>query len=142
MTDPAPAEKAAPVDKAEPTTPGSPGAAAHEKPKPEKEAQQAAIPGMGDPVPAPSGKVVDFAAARKEAAKDKPPEKKTTKQKTPEEKDRGAAKASRGRPAKADKTAPDKAKPPKRDKMGLLTKPTCSRKYDIWNRCSAKTTKM
>ena len=83
----------------------------------EKEAQQTAIPGMGDPAPAPSGKVVDFAAAREEAGKDKAPKEKAAKQKTPTEKDKGTAKASRGRPAKANKAAPDKAKPPKRDKM-------------------------
>ena len=110
--DPAPAEKAAPVDKVEP-----PGPAATEPPKPGKEAEQTAIPGMGDPAPAPSGKVVDFAAAREEAGKDKAPKEKAPKQKTTEPKDKAAAKASKGRPAKADKAAPDKAKPPTRDKM-------------------------
>ena len=56
--------------------------------------------------PAHSGKVVDFAATRDEAVKQKPP---TAKDK--------AAKPGRGRPPKDGKAAPDKAKPPKpRDK--------------------------
>ena len=78
-------------------------------------------PVAADPAPAekaaPSGKVVDFAAAREEAEKDKAPKQKAPKQKTTEPKDKAAAKASKGRPAKADKAAPDKAKPPTRDKM-------------------------
>ena len=115
VTGPALAEKAAPADKAEPTAPEFPGSAAPEQPKPEKEAKQTATLDKGDPAQAPSGKVVDFAAAREEAVKDKAP--KEAKQKTPVEKDKGTAKVSRGRPTKADKTAPDKDKPPKRDKM-------------------------
>ena len=67
VTDPTPAEKVAPADKAEPTDPESPGSAAPEQPKPEKETQQTAIPGRGEPTPAFPGKVVDFAAAREEA---------------------------------------------------------------------------
>ena len=117
VTDPAPAEKAAPADKAEPAAPESPGVAVPEQPKPEKEDKQTATPDKGDPAPAPSGKVVDFAAAREEAAKDKSPAQRAAKQKAPEEKNKGAAKASRGRPAKADKAAPDKATPQPRDKM-------------------------
>ena len=117
VTDPAPAEKTVPADRAEPAAPESPGAAAPEQPKPEQEAQQTATPDKGDPAQAPSGKVVDFAAARDEAGKDKAPKQKAPEQKTTEPKDKAAAKASRGRPAKADKTAPDKAKPPTRDKM-------------------------
>ena len=59
------------------------------------------------------GKVVDFAAARDETAKE---EKKALKQKPPTEKDK-TAKPGRGRPPKDGKAAPDKAKPPKpRDK--------------------------
>ena len=107
VADPAPAKKVAPVDKVEPTTPESPGPAAPEPPKPDKEAQQTASPDKGAPAQAPSGKVVDFAAAREEAEKDK----------ASKQKDKAAAKASKGRPAKADKAAPDKAKPPTRDKM-------------------------
>ena len=117
VADPAPAEKAAPVEKTEPTIPEAPGPAAPEPPKPDKEAKQTATPDKGDPTPAPSGKVVDFAAAREEAGKDKTPKQKAAKQKTPAEKDKGTAKASKGRPAKADKAAPDKAKPQPRDKM-------------------------
>ena len=123
VTDHAPAEKAAPADKAEPVVPESPGAAAPEQPKPKKEAQQTATPDMGDPAQAPSGKVVDFAAARDEAAKGKAPKEKAPKQKVPEEKDKRTAKASRGRPAKADKAPPDKTKPPKRDKMSQSNPP-------------------
>ena len=85
--------------------------AAPEVPKAEK--AQPPDPGKDAPAPAHSGKVVDFAAARDEAAKE---EKKAVKQKPPTEKDK-AAKPGKGRPPKADKAAPDKAKPPKpRDK--------------------------
>ena len=85
--------------------------AAPEGPKVEKE--QPPDPGKDAPAPAHSGKVVDFAAARDEAAKE---EKKAVKRKPPTEKDK-AAKPGRGRPPKDGKAAPDKAKPPKpRDK--------------------------
>lgn len=87
--------------------------AAPEAPKAEKEQEQPPTPGKDDPAPAHSGKVVDFATARDEAAKE---EKKAVKQKPPTEKDK-PAKPGRGRPPKADKAAPDKAKPPTRDKM-------------------------
>lgn len=117
VADPAPAEKAAPTEKAELTTPEVPGPAAPEPPKPDKAAKQMATSDKGDPAPAPSGKVVDFAAAREEVGKDKAPKEKALKQKTTEPKDKAAAKASKGRPAKADKAVPDKAKPPARDKM-------------------------
>ena len=103
--------------------------AAPEVPKAEKEQEQPLTPGKDDPAPAHSGKVVDFAAARDEAAKE---EKKAVKQKPPTEKDK-AAKPGRGRPPKDGKAAPDKAKPPKpRDKLVLLTKsrsaPPCQQK--------------
>ena len=119
VADPAPAEKAAPVDKAEPTVPEVPGPASPEPP----------APGKDDPAPAHSGKVVDFAAARDEADKE---EKKEGRQKPPTEKDK-TAKPGRGRPPKEGKAAPDKAKPPKpRDKKVLLTKsrsaPPCQQK--------------
>lgn len=88
--------------------------AAPEAPKAEKEQAQPPDPGKDAPAPAHSGKVVDFAAAREEAAKE---EKKAIKQKPPTEKNK-AAKPGRGRPPKDGKAAPDKAKPPKpRDKM-------------------------
>ena len=87
--------------------------AAPEVPKAEKERAQPPTPGKDAPAPAHSGKVVDFAAARDEAAKE---EKKAVKQKPPTEKDK-PAKPGRGRPPKDGKAAPDKAKPPKpRDK--------------------------
>ena len=87
--------------------------AAPDTPKAEKEQGQPPDPGKDNPAPAHSGKVVDFAAARDEAAKE---EKKAVKQKSPTEKDK-AAKPGRGRPPKEGKAAPDKAKPPKpRDK--------------------------
>ena len=70
--------------------------AAPEVPKAEKEQAQPPDPGKDDPAPAHSGKVVDFAAARDEAAKD---EKKAVKQKPPTEKDK-AAKSGKGRPPK------------------------------------------
>ena len=127
VTDPVPTEKTAPADKAEPAAPEFPGSAAPEQAKPEKEAQQTAIPNKGDPALASSGKVVDFAAAREEADKIKPPVKEaapTDKEaKKPEQPRRGrpakADKAASGKtdPAKKDKVAPDKAKPQPRDKM-------------------------
>ena len=87
--------------------------AAPDTPKAEKEQGQPPTPGKDDPVPAHSGEVVDFAAARDEAAKE---EKKAAKQRPPTEKDK-AAKSGKGRPPKDGKAAPDKAKPSKpRDK--------------------------
>ena len=87
--------------------------AAPEVPKAEKEQEQPPTPGKDDPVPAHSGKVVAFAAARDEAAKE---EKKVVKQKPPTERDK-AAKPGRGRPPKEGKAAPaEKPKQP-RDKM-------------------------
>ena len=109
VPDPADAVTHAEVD--EPATP--------EVPKAEKEQEQPPAPSKVDSTSAHSGKVVDFAVARDEAAKD---EKKAVKQKPPTEKDK-AAKPGRGRPPKDGKAAPDKAKPPKpRDKKALLTK--------------------
>lgn len=93
--------------------------AAPEVPKAGKEQEQPPAPGKDDPAPAHSGKVVGFAAARDEAAKE---EKKAVKQKPPTEKDK-AAKPGRGRPSKDGKTAPAKAKPPKRDKMSQSKAP-------------------
>ena len=110
--DPVPAEKAAPADIAEPAAPESPGVAAPEQPKPEQEPQQTATPDKGDPAQAPFGKVVDFAAARDEAAKE---EKKVLKQKPPKEKGK-ATKPGKGRPPKTEKTAPEQGKPPKAGK--------------------------
>ena len=110
--DPVPAEKAAPADIAEPAAPESPGVAAPEQPKPEQEPQQTATPDKGDPAQAPFGKVVDFAAARDEAAKE---EKKVLKQKPPKEKGK-ATKPGKGRPPKTEKASPEQAKPPKAGK--------------------------
>ena len=84
--------------------------AAPEVPKAEKEHSPAPI--KDDPSPAHSGKVVDFAAARDEAARE---EKKAIKQKPPKEKGK-PAKPGKGRPPKAKKTAPEQAKPPKAGK--------------------------
>ena len=83
--------------------------AAPDTPKAEKEQEQPSTPGKDDPTPAHSGKVVDFAAARDEAAKE---EKKAVKQKPPTEKDK-PAKPGRGRLPKDGKVAADKAKQPK-----------------------------
>ena len=93
--------------------------AAPEAPKAEKEQGQPPTPGKDDPVPAHSGKVVDFAAARDEAAKE---EKKAVKQKPPTEKNK-PVKPSRGRPPKEGKAAPDKAKPPKPRNKKSQSKP-------------------
>lgn len=112
VTDPAPAVKT------ESAVPESPGASATEQHNPEKKTRQTATPDKGNPAQAPAGKVVDFAAVREVAAKDKAPKEKAPKQKAPAEKDEVAAKATKGRPPKADKTASDKGKQPKpRDKM-------------------------
>ena len=86
--------------------------AAPEVPKAEKEQAQPPTPGKDDPVPAHSGKVVDFAAARDEAAKEG---KKAVKQKPPTEKGK-AAKPGKGRPPKTEKASPEQAKPPKAGK--------------------------
>ena len=107
------------IGEAIPDAPEFPGVTIPEQSVPDKDDQQTASPGKDDPDPAPTGKVVDFAAARDEAAKE---EKKAVKQKPPTEKDK-AAKPGRGRPPKDGKAVPDKAKPSKpRDKKGVLTK--------------------
>ena len=111
---PTPAKTEAPKDKDAPA-PSMEGA------PPDKDEKQTTILGMGDP--APSGKVVDFTAARDGATKGKPPEKAAAPDKGKQaDKAKDAAKPRRGRLAKADKAAPDKAKPQPRDKMGLLIK--------------------
>ena len=112
---PAPAGKEAPKDKdaPAPSKEGSP---------PGKDEKQTTIPGMGDPTPA--GKVVDFTAARDGATKGKPPEKAAAPDKGKQaDKAEDAAKPRRGRPPKADKAAPDKAKPQPRDKMSQSKPP-------------------
>ena len=86
--------------------------AALEVPKTEMEQAQPPNLGKDDPSPAHSGKVVDFAAARDEAAKE---EKKAIKQKPPKEKGK-AAKPGKGRPPKTEKTVPEQTKPPKAGK--------------------------
>lgn len=111
----------------------SPGATIPEQPKPEKEAKQTATPDKGDPTQAPAGKVVDFAAAREEAGKTKPPAKVAApldkEAKKPEQPRRGRPskgdKAAPGKtdPAKKDKATPAKAKLPKRDKMSQSKAP-------------------
>ena len=94
-----------------------------DKPQPVKTDQQVTIPGMGDPTPA--GKVVDFTAARDGTAKGKPPEKVAApdKGKQPE-----TPKPRRGRPPKADKTAPrDKKSQSKEAGLSPSTKKKDSR---------------
>ena len=67
---------------------------------------------------------MDFTAARDGAAKGKPPEKAAAPDKGKQtDKAKDAAKPRRGRPPKADKTAPDKAKPQPRDKMSQSKAP-------------------
>ena len=101
---PDPADAVTHAEVEEPTAP--------EVPKAEKEQAQPPDPGRDDPAPAHSGKVVDFAAARDEAAKE---EKKAIKQKPPKEKGK-PAKPGKGRPPKAEKAAPEQTKPPKAGK--------------------------
>ena len=113
--DPA-AEQPAPASKEAPT-PSKEGA-----PQPGKDEKQTTIPGMGDP--APAGKVVDFTAARDGATKGKLPEKAAAQDKDKQaDKAKDAAKPRRGRPPKAGKAAPDKAKPQPRDKMSQSKPP-------------------
>ena len=102
VSDPADAVTHAEVD--EPATP--------EVLKTEMEQVQPPNLGKDDPSPAHSGKVVDFAAARDEVAKE---EKKAIKQKPPKEKGK-AAKPGKGRPPKTEKTVPEQTKPPKAGK--------------------------
>ena len=109
------------MGKAIPDALESPGVTMPKQPDPDKDDKQTPIPGMGDPDSA--GKVVDFTAAREGAAKGKPSEKAAAQDKGKQaDKVKDAAKPRRGRPPKADKAAPDKAKPQPRDKMELLTK--------------------
>ena len=111
----APKDKGAPAPSKEGVPPG-------------KDEKQTTIPGMGDP--APTGKVVNFIATRDGATKGKPTEKAAAQDKDKQaSKAKDAAKPRRGRPARADKAAPDKAKPQPRDKMGLLTKSKLGGKY-------------
>ena len=113
---PAPAGKEAPKDK------DTPAPSKEGTPQPGKDEKQTTIPGMGDP--APAGKVVDFTAAREGAAKGKPTEKTAAPDKDKQaDKTKDAAKPRRGRPPKADKAAPDKAKPQPRDKMSQSKPP-------------------
>ena len=119
--DPA-AEQPAPADKEAPKDKDAPVPSMEGTPQPGKDEKQTTIPGMGDP--APAGKVVDFTAARDGVTKGKPPEKAAATDKGKQaDKAKDAAKPRRGRPAKADKAAPDKAKPQPRDKMSQSKPP-------------------
>ena len=116
------AEQPAPADKEAPKDKDAPAPSMEGTPQPGKDEKQPTIPGMGDP--APAGKVVDFTAARDGAAKGKPPEKAAAPDKGKQaDKAKDAAKPRRGRPARADKAAPDKAKPQPRDKMSQSKPP-------------------
>ena len=112
---PAPAVKEAPKDKdaPAPSKEGSPLG---------KDEKQTTIPGMGDP--APLWKGGGFYRCREGATKGKAPEKAAPPDKGKQaDKAKDAAKPRRGRPAKADKAAPDKAKPQPRDKMSQSKPP-------------------
>ena len=112
---PAQAGKDTPKDK-DASAPSKEGA------PPGKDAKQTTIPGMRDP--APAGKVVDFTVARDGATRGKPPEKAAAPDKDKQaDKSKDAAKPRRGRPPRADKAAPDKAKPQPRDKMSQSKPP-------------------
>ena len=115
------AEQPAPIGKNTPKDKDSPAPSKESASQPDKDEEQTTSPGMGDP--ASARKVVDFTAARDGATKGKPPEKVAAPDKDKQaDKSKDAAKPRRGQPSKADKAAPDKAKPQPRDKMGLLTK--------------------
>ena len=113
-----------------PDAPEFPGVTIPEQSVPDKDDKQTASPGKDDPGPAPTGKVVDFAVVRKESGKTTPQVKEAT---PPNKEGKKPEQPRRGRPSKGDKVAPGKtdpakkdratpAKPPKRDKMELLTK--------------------
>ena len=87
--------------------------AAPEVPKAEKEQEQPLTPGKDDPDPAPTGKVVDFAAVREEAGKTKLPVKEAA---PPNKEGKKPEQHRRGRPSKGDKAAPSKTDPAKKDK--------------------------
>ena len=87
--------------------------AAPEVPKAEKEQEQPPTPGKDAPAPAHSSKVVDFAAAREEAGKTKPPAKEAA---PPDKEAKKPEQHRRGRPPKGDKAAPGKTAPAKKDK--------------------------
>ena len=91
----------------------SPSVTIPEQPEPDKDGKQPAIPGKDDPSPAPTGKVVDFAAVREEADKTKPPLKEVA---LPNKEDKKPEQPRRGRPSKGDKVAPGKTDPAKKDK--------------------------
>ena len=106
-------------------------------PPPGKDEKQTTIPGMGDP--APAGKVVDFTAAWDGATKGKPPEKAAAQDKGKQaDKAKDAAKPRRGCPPKANKAAPDKAKPQPRDKMSQ-SKPPAGKGAPVKAEASAAT---
>ena len=111
--------------------------------------EQSVIPGMGEDVPAPSGKVInlsDIQAAdkggkeasapapdKKAPEADKPPKRRGRPPKeqagpTAEKKSK-AAEPRTGRPSKVDKAAREEAPPSVRDTLGLLTKSKLGGKY-------------
>ena len=96
-----------------PDAPESPRVAIPEQPEPDKDDKQTASPGKDDPNPAPTDKVVDFAAAREEAGKTKPPVKEAA---PPNKEGKKPEQPRRGRPPKGDKAAPGKTAPVKKDK--------------------------
>lgn len=89
----------------------SPSVTITEQPELDKDDKQVASPGKNDPTP--TGKVVDFAAAREEAGKTKPPAKEAT---PPNKEGKKPEQPRRGRPPKGDKSAPGKTDPAKKDK--------------------------
>ena len=122
VTPPLAAEQPAPAGKEAPKDKNAPAPSKEGMPQPGKDEKQTTIPGMGDP--APAGKVVDFTVARDGATKGKPPEKAAAPDKGKQaDKVKDAAKPRRGRLPKADKAAPDKAKPQPRDKMSQSKPP-------------------
>ena len=121
VTPPPAAEQSALAGKEAPKDKDAPAPSKEGMP-PGKDEKQTTIPDMGDP--APAGKVVDFTAAREGAAKGNPTEKVAASDKGKQaDKAKDAAKPRRGRPPKADKAAPDKAKPQPRDKMSQSKPP-------------------
>ena len=101
------------IGEAIPDAPEFPGVTIPEQSVPDKDDKQTASPGKDDPDPAPTGKVVDFAAAREEAGKTKPPAKEAA---PPDKEAKKPEQPRRGRPPKGDKAAPGKTAPVKKDK--------------------------
>ena len=104
---------------------------------PVRQPEQSVTPGMGGDVPAQPAPQVEADKVKKSPDQDKKvePEEKTAKRRGRPPKEQDSPQGDKpekgpeprtGRPAKADKAAPDKAKPQPRDKMSQGQRSSCS----------------